>query len=286
MNSYGEIFRNLRKERGYTLKTMSQDIISFSYLSKFEKGESDITLLNFIRLIERLNMTIDEFLYFNEVNLSYYSELFIKMAAAYAKNNSMLLKSYAQTEENLYNTTDKVHHKCNSVMILAVAQDIDASISIPQDDTIFLVDYIVKCSYWSTYEVSMLGNTLTLFSDDLLLILLEEVKSRLNEYKVTKRNIRDLIALIENACLILLRNKKIEEAKSLSDFLEFFLAPTYFFEKTRKIFIDGIILICKGDINEGTKKSQEAINIIRVMNKELGDDYYIELEFFLNNGPV
>ena len=59
MEYFGDTFRLLRKERGFTLKTMSEGIISFSYLSKFEKGESDITLHNFIRLIERLNMTLN-----------------------------------------------------------------------------------------------------------------------------------------------------------------------------------------------------------------------------------
>lgn len=63
MKDYGMSFRLLRKERGFTLKTMSEGIISYSYLSKFEKGESDITFRNFVLLIERLNMTLDEFLF-------------------------------------------------------------------------------------------------------------------------------------------------------------------------------------------------------------------------------
>lgn len=281
MIGFGETFRILRKERGFTLKTMSEGIISFSYLSKFEKGKSDITLNNLIRLIERLNMTLDEFLLFNDVRTNHYVELFQKISSSYARNDQLMLQRYFKEEMELYDKTGIIYHKCNSIMITAILQDIDDFFSISQSDTDFLVDYIIKCSFWTTYEVSLLGNTLTFFSEDLLLILLDEIKRKLKEYKVSKRNVRDLIALIENTCIIFLRKKKIKEAYSLSNFLDSFLEPSYFFEKTRKLFIDGIILICEGEKNEGTKKAEQAIEIMEVMDRNFSHDHEEELKLFL-----
>lgn len=285
MDGFGETFRILRKERDFTLKAMSQGIISFSYLSKFEKGESDITLTKFIQLIKRLNMTLDEFLFFNKLRTTNYGKLFQLISLAYMENNKTDLKRYLKKEKELYNKNGIIYHKCNSIMIAAIIQDIDNTFLIPQNEINFLVDYIVKCSFWTTYEVSLLGNTLALFSEDLLLILLSEVKKRLEEYKVSSKNIRDLIALIENACIVLIRNNKIRDAKALSSFLDTYLEPSYFFEKARKIFIDGIILLNEGKRDEGIKKSVDAIQIMNMLSPSFADNHAAELNYFLKDKP-
>lgn len=281
LREWGETFRLLRKERDFTLKSMAEGIISFSYLSKFEQGKSDITLNNFIRLIERLNITLDEFLFVNHVSTTHYVELFHSISLAYAKNDKITLQNLLTEERNIYEESGIIYHKCNFIMIAAIIQDINESFFIPQSDIDFLVDYIVKCSFWTAYEVSLLGNSLTLFSDDLLLVLLNEVTKRLKEYKVSRRNIRDLIALIENACFIFLRRKNVTEARLLSNLLDSFLEPSYFFEKTRKFFIDGIIYIYEGKREEGIEKAKQAIEIMGMMDKEFADDHRVELSNFL-----
>lgn len=281
MNDFGKNFRILRKERGFTLKEMSEGIISFSYLSKFEKGESDITLTNFIKLIERLNMTIDDFLCINSIKTTQHNELFQKVSVAYKNNDSESLSTYIKVEKQLYNQTGIIFHKCNYIMILTILQDIDSTTHIPMEDIEFLIDYIVTCSFWSSYEISIIGNTLSIYPENLLYILLEEVKKRIQEYRVEQKNIWDLVALIENTCIILLRKKQISQAKSLSRFLESLLEPFNFFERTRKLFIDGVILIGEGKKKEGKEQAEQAIDIMNVMDPNFAADHRIELNNFL-----
>ncbi len=281
MENYGETFRKLRKERGFTLKSVSENIISYSYLSKFENGTSDITLSNFIRLLERLNITLDEFLYFNEAQIPSYIQLLNKLVKPYAENNIKELMKYYDEERDLYQQTNIYYHNCNRIMIAALIQDLDSNFNIDQVDINFYVDYLFNCSYWSTYEVSLFGNALSLFTEESLLLLVNEVKNRLNDYKVAQRNIRDLISLIENACLILLRKKNVKEAKKLSDFLDSYLSSRHYFEKTRKLFIDGIILIREKNVAEGMQKAQEAINIMHSIDRSFALNHQRELEHFM-----
>jgi len=281
MEEIGETFRFLRKERGFTLKTMSQGIMSFSSLGKFENNETDITLTKFIQLVKRLNMTMDEFLHFNEVRTTMHVELFHKISSAYLKNDQDQLQSFAYKERALYKETGIIYHKCNAIMILGILQDLDPHFIILQEDIDFLVDYIVNCSFWSAYEVGLLGNTLTFFTEELLLILLEEVKGRLKEDKVAKRNVRDLIALLENACIIFLRKRKMKETKELTLFLDSFIEPFHFFEKTRMIFIESLLLIVQGKKEAGKRKAEEAIQIMSFMNEQFAKDHMMELKTFL-----
>ena len=125
MENYGETFRKLRKERGFTLKSVSENIISYSYLSKFENGTSDITLSNFIRLLERLNITLDEFLYFNEAQIPSYIQLLNKLVKPYAENNIKELMKYYDEERDLYQQTNIYYHNCNRIMIAALIQDLE-----------------------------------------------------------------------------------------------------------------------------------------------------------------
>jgi Rgg/GadR/MutR family transcriptional activator len=281
MENYGGNFRNLRKERGFTLKSVSENIISYSYLSKFENGKSDITLSNFTRLLERLNITLDEFLYFNEAQIPSYIQLLNKLVKPYAENNIKELMKYYDEERDLYQQTNISYHNYNRIMIAALIKDLDSNFKIDQVDINFYVDYLFNCSYWSTYEVSLFGNALFLFTEESLLLLVNEVKIRLNEYKVAQRNIRDLISLIENACLILLRKKNVEKAKELSVFLESHLSSKHYFEKTRKLFIDGIILIGEEKIAEGVQKAQEAINVMHSIDRRFALNHEKELKFFV-----
>lgn len=281
MDHLGSTFRILRKERGYTLKTMSQDIISYSYLSKFEKDESDISMYNFIQLIERLNMTTDEFLFYNNIHTRKYQDLFYNISTAYGKNDYLELQRYMQEEKFLYEETGIIYRRCNSIMIAAIIQDIHKDFSISQSDVDFLVDYIMKCSFWTTYEVSLLGNTLTFFTEDSLLILMNEVHKRLNEYEVSHKNTRDLIRIIQNACIVLLRKQKIKEAHDLLLSTEPYLKFDYYFEKTRKLFIDALLLIGEGKRTEGTKKAEQTIEVMKVMDMNLAQDYQKELRNFL-----
>lgn len=281
MSKYGKTFQILRKERKLTLKEVSENIVSYSYLSKFENEKSDITLTNLIRLLNRLNVTLDEFLNFNEVRIPYYVNLLKKVAIAYSKKDVQLLKTYYKQEVELYKENNRLYNRCNFIMVGAIIQDIDKAFYISKKDIEFYRDYLFRCSYWSTYEISLFGNALHLFTEDTLLLFLKEIKAKLKEFRVARKNIRDLISLIENACLILLRNENSQKAKELSGFLESYLSSNHYFEKTRKLFIDGIILICEEKTTEGIQKSQQAINIMYSLNKDLAKSHEKELESFL-----
>ena len=281
MDSIGESFRLLRKERGYTLKTMSEGIVSFSYLSKFEQGKSDITLSTFMRLIKKLNMSVDEFLFFDNQVLTDYNKIFKKVSIAYSKKDKSTLVSLHKREMDLYYETNNSYHKCNAIVISAIISDIDAEYTILKENQDFLIDYLIGCSYWTHYEVSLFGNAMVIFTEDSLMILLKEIEKRAHKHKITRRNMRDIIALLENACVILLRRNKVEEAKTVSNYLESIIEPHYFFEKTRKLFIDGIIHILEGETNKGVREAQKAIEIIEQMDEQLATYHKSELDKYI-----
>ncbi len=58
----GTIYRDLRTERGLTLKDATTGEISYSQLSKFERGESSITIHHLVNLVHNLGISFSEFI--------------------------------------------------------------------------------------------------------------------------------------------------------------------------------------------------------------------------------
>lgn len=61
--SLGSTFRTLRQSRGLSMNQVARDIISTSGLGKFERGEGSIGLEKFLPMLDRMNITMAEFMY-------------------------------------------------------------------------------------------------------------------------------------------------------------------------------------------------------------------------------
>lgn len=277
----GTTFRLLRKERGFTLKEMSEGIVSFSYLSKFEKGENRISLTNFTQLAQRLNMTVDEILYFSKIKTTNHVAFFQKVSVAHSERDLPVLKNYLYTEEKLFEETNINYYKYNAIMIAVTIQDIDENFSVGEYDPNILVNYLLDCYFWSAYEISLFGNALTLFPKNLLRVLLEETKKRIIEYRVMNRNYRELIPLIENACIIFLRRREVNQVTYLLNLLDTMIRPSYYFEKIRQTFINDILILALEDVDRGEKKAKQTIEVMRFFDEQFADNHILELQALL-----
>lgn len=59
---FGEIFKKFRETRGLKLKDIAKSGISTSQLSRFENGETDLTITKFINILNEINVSWDEFI--------------------------------------------------------------------------------------------------------------------------------------------------------------------------------------------------------------------------------
>jgi transcriptional regulator with XRE-family HTH domain len=60
--TYGEIFRTMRKNRGISLAVACENVTTPSFLSKFERGENDITMKKFPLLLKNIDATWTDFM--------------------------------------------------------------------------------------------------------------------------------------------------------------------------------------------------------------------------------
>lgn len=58
----GETFRELRLNRNLSLQQIAGDSVSLSQLSRFERGQSDISLNKFLVALDRMHVEVKEFM--------------------------------------------------------------------------------------------------------------------------------------------------------------------------------------------------------------------------------
>ena len=63
LTKFGEIYKLFRESRKITLRDIEHRGISRSQLSRFEKGETDLTTTKFFLALEQINVPIEEFMY-------------------------------------------------------------------------------------------------------------------------------------------------------------------------------------------------------------------------------
>ena len=89
----GALFKKFRLSKKLSLKDVAGDFLSISFLSKFERGESEISLSRFFLLLEKLDVSIEEFYGILANERSTNTEKLLDMVStAYHQGNSFALK--------------------------------------------------------------------------------------------------------------------------------------------------------------------------------------------------
>ena len=117
MDNYGATIRELRKSKGLTIAELSEDIISLPFLSKYERGSSDISTSNFFKLIDRLNVSMLEFeivylQYDDKSNFSFMD----KLKKCLGSDNKLALNNLIEEEKKYYIEDKNIRHKHNLIM--------------------------------------------------------------------------------------------------------------------------------------------------------------------------
>ncbi|MGX6962292.1 helix-turn-helix domain-containing protein [Vagococcus xieshaowenii] len=230
----GLFFKILRKERGLSLEQCSKGIFSKAGLSKFERGHSDITLKKFLLLMERLDISIPEFLnYINNRELSTVTLFFDKVKQAYKQGNTSLLLHYFQQEEEKYEQTAIISYRIKSTMILILLSSIDGCYKPSETRVIELSNYLFERERWYLFELLIFKNSVLLINPNLSSLLITELikKKKNNNIPIYNKIISETLL---NSTIVEFNKKNydicllyLNEVKHLLDPEDFFLKYVY-----------------------------------------------------------
>lgn len=209
MKKYGKTLKKIRESLLFTQADMSAGIMSQSNYSKVEKGEIDIPFSKMIDLLNRLGMTVDEFLYIHR---------------DYTKNPGtqlkLLTKMNADDKQNILKNIDELKATRNlsqrdqelllifDALLLVLKNDYGGA----REKVLQIWNRLEKHDNWYLYDIQLINSILYLFPIDVAESIVDLTLKRLDIYKKF-RNINKLSANLQiNFLLLLIDNKKYNMA--------------------------------------------------------------------------
>lgn len=261
-SNLGQTLRKIRKSKNISITQLGDGCLSKSQISRFERGESEISCIKLINLLNKLNVTIDEFVSIHNNNmLPQFPALINNIRKLYSRNDVESLKT-------LLNANSKyITNHLENTMLKSLLYTLTPDISPSEEELLELSDYLFSVEIWSFYEIVLLGNCIRTLNYSTVFLLTKEmiksyhfsVNNKTNKILVTQLSINCLISSIDNEifsnCQFLI--KEIENL--LRDELNFY-------EETIFIYANGYYEYKLG-LRTGKEKMEKSLKVLELLDK-------------------
>ncbi len=261
----GITLRKVRKGKQISLCSVADEHLSKSQISRFERGESEISCIRLINILDKLHITLDEFLILHNedyTNAELFANLVQYIRKQYSSHN---IKNIAAL------LSDSSHYTLNSfekTMIKSILHTMDSSIIPSNKELLQLTDYLFKVEKWGYYEITLLGNCVRTINYNSYFLLTKEMLNNYIYSSLNKTNKRIVTQLAIN-CLILSVDKEefsnctclITEIKALLD------NELNFYEQTVFLYATGYFEF-KRHSDSGIEKMKQAIQVLDILGED------------------
>ncbi|MCJ0572597.1 Rgg/GadR/MutR family transcriptional regulator [Enterococcus cecorum] len=232
MENYGEIFKTYREARGLCLKDIAESGLSTSQLSRFEKGESDLTITKFIKALRKIKMPINEFMYAtNNFKIDEINRLWVQIQTLFITKDIHGLQKLLSEQQEIEREV-KIFQQLNTTIIKIYLSDLTKEKLYTQKDIDYIVDYLFGVDYWGEYELLIFSNLLFALNHEMSMMLLKEMNRRTDFYKEIPSNRRIIASMNLNAFIMCIERNKWLDAHYFEKQLEMtFFKETEIYER-------------------------------------------------------
>ncbi|MCE2199180.1 helix-turn-helix domain-containing protein [Streptococcus thermophilus] len=284
MQKFGEVLKKFRESRGLRLKDVAKAGISTSQLSRFEKGQTDLTISKFMLILDEINMPIEEFMYaVHDFHRDDLNELLSKIRLFVSTHDIDGLKKLLSSQLESEPKREKFHH-INTILLKIRLQDLSGESYYTQQDLADLTDYLFSVEYWGYYELLIFANTLDVLNHETLMVLAREMSRRSDFYKEIPNNRRMILTMLLNCYITCIERGKLIDAL----YFEKQLNQCYFIETEiheRLIFqyAQNYYQYKKGGNNHCIIEMKKCIGVMKLVNStHLAKVYEEHLEKILD----
>ncbi|MGT2751189.1 Rgg family transcriptional regulator [Streptococcus orisasini] len=214
MKEFGKIFKILRESKNLSLREASQDAISMAQLSRFERGQSSISIDSFFQCLDNINVLLDEFQsIYNDYTLTDDIRFNKELFEAYLNNDYLKLDKFLNDLEiEKIKYPDKKSLYLNSIIVKIIIYTCDQSRKVSKKDLNFLVDYLFSVEQWGRYELWLFINGASVFTINTLITLSSEMLGRVQFYDELLENRRKIYQMLLNVVTICIENDYLAHA--------------------------------------------------------------------------
>lgn len=222
LKEFGKIFKILRESKNLSLREASQGVISMAQLSRFERGQSSISIDSFFQCLDNINVLLDEFqAIYNDYTLTEDIRFNGELFEAYLNNNYLKLDKFLNDLEiEKIKHPDKKSLYLNSIIVKIIIYNCNHNRKVSKKDLNFLVDYLFSVEQWGRYELWLFINSVSVLTIDTLVTLSSEMLSRVQFYDELIENRKKIYQMLLNVVTICIENDYLAQALKFMNSLD------------------------------------------------------------------
>ena len=164
MQNLGEVFKELRKSRNVSLQEATGGEFTYSMLSKFERGEADLSSMKLITALDNIHSDLNEFMYlvrgFSQKKALAFQE---NLWDLYDREGIDSLHSLYEEMTQKYRSSGETSYLLQMIRIKSLLVFFDSEIRATNEELTFLYDYFFTIDIWGNYELELFSTISTLF---------------------------------------------------------------------------------------------------------------------------
>ena len=276
MQNLGEVFKELRKSRNVSLQEATGGEFTYSMLSKFERGEADLSSMKLITALDNIHSDLNEFMYlvrgFSQKQVLAFQE---NLWELYDREGIDSLQSLYEETTQKYRSSGEKSYLLQMIRIKSLLVFFDSEIRATDEELTFLYDYFFTIDVWGNYELELFSTISTLFPLPLYFKYSREMLQKTDLLGSLPSNKVGIDTILINGLF-----KAIEEKDKLkADYFIFQIEKRELPES--EAYLKIIYMIAKGYYdtifnvkNKGLKKIQRGITILQDLEYVDGARYY------------
>lgn len=272
-SNLGSTLRKIRKGKQITLSAVADKHLSKSQISRFERGESEISCIRLINILDKLNISLDEFLILHDKDYTK-TESFVNLVQYIRKQYSS--KNIDNIKSLLSVTSSFNLNSYETTMIKSILYTLDIDVAPSDEELLQLTDYLFNVEKWGYYEIILLGNCVRTINYNSYFLLTKEMIKNYIYSLLNKTNKRLVTQLAINCLIISIDKNKFSDCTYLISEIEKLLNNELnFYEQTVFLYVTGYFEH-KFELENGDKKAEQAIQIFEFLGENQMKSQYEE----------
>ena len=150
MEQIGKVFRQLRESRNISLRQATGGQFSPSMLSRFETGQSELSVEKFLFALENISASVEEVLFLAR-GFQYDTDSELRkeiLDVLDPKNIAPLEDLYCKEYQKHAHSQNKQKYILNAIMIKSYMKSMDERVELTAEEAKVLHDYLFSTEIW------------------------------------------------------------------------------------------------------------------------------------------
>ncbi|EGJ26928.1 helix-turn-helix domain-containing protein [Streptococcus porcinus] len=274
LSNLGKTLRKVRKGKQVSLSSVADEHLSKSQISRFERGESEISCIRLINILDKLHISLDEFLILHDNDYP--------RTASFANLVQYIRKQYSsQNKANiaalLSNNSLYELNPLERTMIKSILHTLDKSFMPSDEEMLQLTDYLFKIEKWGYYEIILLANCIRTIHYNTCFLLTKEMLKNYIYSSLNKTNKRLVTQLAINCLIVSVDKSEFDNCTFLIDEIKKLLDKELnYYEQTVFVYATGYWEFKNNRTSKGIEKMEKAMQIFEILGESQIKSQYLE----------